>query len=99
MAKLKEKLDGPPRWQLEVRSEPKDAVPVSDIADFATCFDGIRFLHLPHDAAPFNTPEGYLFIACARRKSAPPFYAWAGHVAGYGLVQRRLAARLHRAGH
>lgn len=66
VAKLKEKLDGPPRWRLEVRCEPKDAVPVSDIADFASCFDGIRFLHLPHDVAPFNEPEGRLFIACAR---------------------------------
>lgn len=66
VAKLKEKLGGPPRWRLEVRCEPKDAIPVSDITDFASCFDGIRFLHLPHDVAPFNTPEGRLFIACAR---------------------------------
>ncbi|TAM30116.1 MAG: hypothetical protein EPN59_09645 [Paraburkholderia sp.] len=66
VATLKEKLDGPPRWRLEVRCEPTDAVPVSDIANFASCFDGIRFLHLPHDVAPFNTPEGRLFIACAR---------------------------------
>lgn len=66
VAKLKEKLDGPPRWRLEVRCEPTDAVPVADIADFASCFDGIRFLHLPHDVAPFNKPEGRLFIACAR---------------------------------
>ncbi|MDN7755138.1 hypothetical protein [Burkholderia gladioli] len=66
VAKLKKKLDGPPRWRLEVRCEPTDAVPVSDIANFASCFDGIRFLHLPHDVAPFNGPEGRLFIACAR---------------------------------
>ncbi|WP_201446481.1 hypothetical protein [Burkholderia gladioli] len=66
VAKLKEKLDGPPRWRLEVRCEPTDAVPVSNIADFSSCFDGIRFLHLPHDVAPFNEPEGRLFIACAR---------------------------------
>jgi len=66
VVKLKEKLDGPPRWRLEVRCEPKDAVPVSDIGDFASCFDGIRFLHLPHDVAPFSTSLGRLFIACAR---------------------------------
>ncbi|MGS1063504.1 hypothetical protein [Burkholderia glumae] len=66
VAKLKEKLDGPPRWRLEVRCEPTDAVPVSNIADFSSCFDGIRFRHLPHDVAPFNEPEGRLFIACAR---------------------------------
>lgn len=66
VAKLTEKVDVPPRWRLEVRCEPTDAVPISDIADFASCFDGIRFLHLPHDVAPFNEPEGRLFIACAR---------------------------------
>jgi hypothetical protein len=66
VSKLREKFSGPDRWRLEVRCEPKDAIPVSRITDFASCFDGIRFLHLPTDTPPFNTSLGRLFVASAR---------------------------------
>lgn len=66
VSKLREKFSGPARWRLEVRCEPKTAVAVAAITDFASCFDGIRFLHLPTDKSPFNTSLGRLFIASAR---------------------------------
>lgn len=66
VARLREKLGGPSRWRLEVRCEPKAVVAVSRITDFASCFDGIRFLHLPTDMPPFNTSLGRLFVASAR---------------------------------
>ncbi|KGS54650.1 hypothetical protein [Burkholderia pseudomallei] len=71
VSKLREKLADANRWRLEVRCEPKDAVPLSKIASFASCFDGIRFLHLPPDVRPFNTSLGRLFVASARSDGVP----------------------------
>ncbi|WP_183082327.1 hypothetical protein [Paraburkholderia sp. BL23I1N1] len=73
VSKLKEKLETPARWRLEVRCKrkPEDAVPVSLISEFASCFDGIRFLHLPTDVHPFNTSLGRLFITSARQNGIP----------------------------
>ncbi|WP_160457929.1 hypothetical protein [Burkholderia pseudomallei] len=71
VSKLREKLADASRWRLEVRCEPKDALPISKIASFASCFDGIRFLHLPPDVRPFNTSLGRLFVAGARSDGVP----------------------------
>ncbi|PRY03206.1 hypothetical protein [Paraburkholderia sp. BL25I1N1] len=66
VGKLREKLEARDRWRLEVRCEPKDAVPISQIGSFASCFEGIRLLHLPPDGRLLNTSLGRLFIANAR---------------------------------
>ncbi|AYX07981.1 MULTISPECIES: hypothetical protein [Burkholderia] len=71
VSKLHEKLANANHWRLEVRCEPKDAVPISKIASFASCFDGIRLLHLPPDVRPFNTSLGRLFVASARSDGVP----------------------------
>ena len=66
VGKLRETLDKQDRWRLEVRCEPDKAIPVSNIASLATCFEGIRFLQLPPEEGLFNTSLGRLFIANAR---------------------------------
>jgi len=73
VSKLERKLEMPDRWRLEVRNkrDPKHAVPVANIADFASCFEGIRLLHLPVDADPFDTSLGRLFLANARIDGIP----------------------------
>jgi len=73
VSKLAKKLEMPDRWRLEVRNKckPKDAIPVSKIADFASCFEGIRLLHLPVDAEPFDTSLGRIFVANARNDGIP----------------------------
>jgi len=73
VSKLDKKLEMPERWRLEARNKckPQDAVPVSRITDFAACFDGVRLLHLPVDAEPFNDSLGRLFVANARNDGIP----------------------------
>ncbi|WP_181325322.1 MULTISPECIES: hypothetical protein [unclassified Paraburkholderia] len=73
VSKLEKKLEMPDRWRLEVRNkrDPKHAVPVEDIADFASSFKGVRLLHLPVDAEPFNDSLGRLFIGNARNDGIP----------------------------
>lgn len=73
VSKLKQELKMPERWRLEVRNKckPKDAIPVSRIAEFASCFRGVRILHLPVDAEPFNDSLGRLFVANARNDGIP----------------------------
>lgn len=73
VSKLKKELAMPDRWRLEVRNKckPKDAIPVSRIADFASCFEDVRILHLPVDAKPFNDSLGRLFVANARNDGIP----------------------------
>lgn len=73
VSKLKQELKMPERWRLEVRNKckPKDAIPVANIAEFASCFEGMRLLHLPVDAEPFNDSLGRLFVANARNDGIP----------------------------
>ncbi|RQV54249.1 hypothetical protein DF024_33860 [Burkholderia cenocepacia] len=71
IGKLREKLSGSPRWRMEVRCQPKGGRPVSELAEFASCFDGIRLLHVPADIAPFNTSLGRAFIGQARHDGIP----------------------------
>jgi len=73
VSKLKKQLEMPDRWRLEVRNKckPKDAIPVSRIADFVSCFEDLRILHLPVDAEPFNDSLGRLFVANARNDGIP----------------------------
>ncbi|MGF6534944.1 hypothetical protein P3T20_005758 [Paraburkholderia sp. GAS206C] len=73
VSKLKKQPEAPDRWRLEVRNKrkPHDAVPVSNIADFASCFEDVRLLHLPVDAHPFDTSLGRLFVANARNDGIP----------------------------
>lgn len=73
VSKLKKELQMPDRWRLEVRNKrkPQDAVLVSRIADFASCFESVRILHLPVDAEPFNDSLGRLFVANARNDGIP----------------------------
>ncbi|PQV51910.1 hypothetical protein [Paraburkholderia sp. BL21I4N1] len=73
VSKLKQEMEMPERWRLEVRNKckPKDAIPVLRIAEFASCFKDVRILHLPVDAEPFNDLLGRLFIANARNDGIP----------------------------
>jgi hypothetical protein len=69
--KLREAAAAPVLWRMEVSCEPKPARPVSEIASFASCFDGIRFLHLPTDRKPYNDSMGRTFVSLARHVGIP----------------------------
>lgn len=71
VGKLREKLAGPPRWRMEVRCQPKGGRPVSELTEFASCFEGIRLLHLPPERAPFNTSLGRSFVRNALHDGIP----------------------------
>jgi len=61
----------PPRWRVEVRCLPDPAHPVAQIADFGTCLDHVKFLHLPTEQKAFNTSLGRTFVALARHVGIP----------------------------
>jgi hypothetical protein len=71
IGKLREKLAGPPRWRMEVRCQPKGGRPVSELTEFASCFEGILLLHLPPERAPFNTALGRSFVRNALHDGIP----------------------------